>query len=145
MRPNLVVVSTCLRASTPDRCRQSVASQTLPARHIFIEAAYQPTTKTHSENLYDSVRVLEPDDVVVQLDGDDWLAHDRVLERVADIYEDPDVWLTYGSLMMSDGTYRFDINAPYAPGEDVRTAPWRCSHLKTFRAGLFQRIDPADL
>jgi hypothetical protein len=145
MRPTLVVVSTCFRASDPDRCRPSVASQTYPARHVFVEAASQPTPKTHSENLYDSVRDLDPDAVVVQLDGDDWLAHDRALERVASLYEDPDIWLTYGSLAMSDGTYRSDINAPYAPGEDVRAAPWRCSHLKTFRAGLFQRVDPADL
>jgi SAM-dependent methyltransferase len=145
MKPHLVVVSTCFRASVPDRCRQSVAAQTLTAHHTFIEAAYQPTPKTHSENLYDAVSGLDPDVVVVQLDGDDWLAHDQVLERVACLYEDTDVWLTYGSLAMSDGTYRTDINAPYDAGEDVRVAPWRCSHLKTFRAGLFQRIDPADM
>jgi len=113
-------------------------------RHIFIEAASQPTPKTHSENLVDSVSDLDPDAVVLQLDGDDWFAHTTVAARIARLYEDPAVWLTYGSFATEDGRTHA-TNAPYAPDEDVRTAPWRCSHLKTFRAGLFQRIDPSDL
>jgi 2-polyprenyl-3-methyl-5-hydroxy-6-metoxy-1,4-benzoquinol methylase len=144
MKSTLVVVSTCFRPSSPDRCRQSVAAQTLPVQHVFIEAASQPTPKTHSENLRDAVLGLDPDAVVLQLDGDDWLAHPDVASQIADIYEDPDVWLTYGSFATVDGRYH-ETNAPYAPDEDVRATAWRCSHLKTFRAGLFQRIDPADL
>lgn len=144
MKPDLVVVSTCLHASTPDRCRQSVASQTLPVRHIFIEASLQVEPKTHSENLFDAVQNLDPDTVVLQLDGDDWFAHPHVAAQIADLYKDPAVWLTYGSFSTEDGRYH-ETNAPYAPNEDVRTTPWRCSHLKTFRAGLFQRIDSVDL
>ena len=144
MRPELVVVSTCLHASTPDRCRQSVASQTLSVRHVFVEAALQDQVKTHSENLSDAVHGLDPDTVVLQLDGDDWLAHPHVAAQIAELYEDPSVWLTYGSFATTDGRYH-ETNAPYAPGEDVRAAPWRCSHLKTFRAGLFQRVDSVDL
>ena len=39
----------------------------------------------------------EPDDVIVILDGDDWLITDRALERIALEHEDDDCWLTYGS------------------------------------------------
>lgn len=37
------------------------------------------------------------EDVVVVVDGDDWLKDARVFERLASIYTDPGVWLTYGS------------------------------------------------
>jgi glycosyltransferase involved in cell wall biosynthesis len=143
MKPNLIVVSTCFNSPTKDKCRESVVSQTLQVSHVLIDASLQEKPKTHSENLYNVVKHLEPDDVVVQLDGDDWLAHPRALEQVAGLYEDPEVWLTYGSFELSDGGR--GISASYAPHEDIRTSEWRCSHLKTFRAGLFQRIDPNDL
>ena len=141
---NLIIVSTCFKSPTEEKCRTSVETQTLKVPHVFIDAALQEVPKTHSENLYDAVKVLDPDDIVVQLDGDDWLAHPRVLETVARLYEDPNVWLTYGSFPLADGSYS-RLNGPYAPHEDIRTARWRCSHLKTFRAGLFQCIDPEDL
>ena len=38
-----------------------------------------------------------PDDVIVVLDGDDWFKHERVLETLAKVYADPEVWMTYGS------------------------------------------------
>lgn len=141
---NLIVVSTCFKSPTEEKCRTSVETQTLKVPHVFIDAALQEVPKTHSENLYDAVKVLDPDDIVIQLDGDDWLAHPRVLETVARLYEDPNVWLTYGSFQLADGSYS-RLNGPYTPYEDVRTARWRCSHLKTFRAGLFQCINPQDL
>ena len=140
----LVVVSTCFKSPTEEKCRASVQMQTLRVPHVFIDAALQVSPKTHTENLYDAVKDLHPDDVVIQLDGDDWLAHPRVLEQIAGLYQDPEVWLTYGSVLMTDGTYNGN-NMPYAPDEDIRTSRWRCSHLKTFRAGLFQRINPEDL
>ena len=144
MKPSLIVVSTCFKSPTEEKCRASVAAQTLKVSHVFVDAALQATPKTHSENLLDVVRALDPDEVVVQLDGDDWFAHPRVLEQLASIYEDPEVWLTYGSFATADGVYASN-NAPYGPDEDIRATAWRCSHLKTFRAGLFQRIDPEDL
>ena len=139
----LVVVSTCFKSPTETMCRASVSMQTLKAPHVFIDAALQAIPKTHSENLYDAVKILHPDDVVVQLDGDDWLAHPHVLEQIAGLYVDPEVWLTYGSVLMTDGTYNGN-NMPYGPNEDIRTSRWRCSHLKTFRAGLFQLVNPED-
>lgn len=39
----------------------------------------------------------DPDDVIFLLDGDDFLPHSGVFSRIAEVYEDPDVWLTYGN------------------------------------------------
>ena len=43
----------------------------------------------------------------------------------------------------SDG--RMGFAAPYHVGEDVRSSPWRATHLKSYRAGLFQRLRAEDL
>jgi hypothetical protein len=79
----------------------------------------------------------------VWLDGDDWLAHDRALEVLAETYTDPDVWCTYGQFMMPDGAIGFASR--YPAGADVRKIDWRATHLKTFRAGLVKKINPKDL
>ncbi len=40
------------------------------------------------------VRLCHPEEIVVLVDGDDFLAHAEVLTRLNTIYQDPDVWLT---------------------------------------------------
>ena len=144
--PIIIVVSTSFAPSAPMRAmhKLSVSGQTIQVRHAFIDASLQDPPKTHSENLYDAVKGLSPDVVVVALDGDDWLAHGEVLERIGELYQDPDLWLTYGGFVTDKGQH-LSTNRAYEGTEDVRTAPWHCGHLKTFRAGLFQCIDPEDL
>ena len=39
----------------------------------------------------------QDEDVVIILDGDDWLANDFVLRRLNEVYEKEECWLTYGS------------------------------------------------
>lgn len=98
-----------------------------------------------------------PQDVFVVVDGDDWLAHRRVLERLAEVYADPGVWLTWGShqrwkdrlLHRIGWTRRRGIAAPYP--EDVvrrrayREHPFLASHLRTFRRFLHDALRDEDL
>lgn len=99
----------------------------------------------------------DPDEVCIIVDGDDWLMHDRVLERLAAVYADPDVWITYGShqrwknklLHRLGWTVRRGIAAPYP--EDVasrrayRSHTFLASHLRTFKRFLFDAIRDEDL
>jgi len=55
----------------------------------------------------------------------------------------PTALVTYGSYMLSHNQVR-GCAAPYVKTE-YRSEPWRASHLKTCRAGLFHRIDERDL
>ena len=48
-------------------------------------------------NLYRAVHSCNDNEIILTLDGDDWFAHDQVLKRINEIYQDPNVWLTYGS------------------------------------------------
>lgn len=87
------------------------------------------------------VRSLPPDEIVVWLDGDDWLATDVALARVATEYK-MGAMMTYGSFVYADG--RPGFAAPYSEvnhaTRNYRQAPWYATHLKTFRAGLFQQV-----
>lgn len=130
--------------NVPDmRCVDSVAMQRYQDKqHHWVDAAFQDSPKTAVENLVNMIRPLDPAAIVVWLDLDDRLAHPGVLDKVASFYENPNVWLTYGSYEHDDGSR--GISAPYKT-DRYRLEPWLASHLKTFRAGLFQAIQRKDL
>src|SRR5574338_840797 len=48
-------------------------------------------------NIYKVIKKLPPHVVVINLDGDDKLAHPRVLEYLASVYDNENVWMTYGN------------------------------------------------
>ena len=84
-------------------------------------------------------------DVLVNLDGDDYLAHDGVLSYLNGVYQDPDVWLTYGQYEPLSGDYHNYCK----PIPDTRTyrkdGVWLVSHLRSCRRGLFDMIKDKDL
>src|SRR5436190_21570603 len=46
-----------------------------------------------------------PEDVIVVLDGDDWLHGDTALDTIADTYRRHGCWMTYGSWISNDPTH----------------------------------------
>lgn len=138
----ITVISTGFAAATRHLCGASVRAQLGgPYEHVYIEASEQDPPKSVTQNWYEAIGKLGPERIVVLLDGDDWLAHDRVLQRVAAIHE-RGALVSYGSYITSDGER--GCCAPYVRNE-YRREPWYASHLKTFRAGVFQQLTPEDL
>jgi len=84
-------------------------------------------------------RSLDPESVVVWLDGDDWLAVPHALAIVARAHA-AGALVTYGSFLLPDGTLGFARQA----GECPRREPWCTTHLRTFRAGLVQAMRDED-
>ncbi len=163
--PFFVVTSTG-KGCDPRPCIMSVAKQTYPYfRHRYIAADPQVygkamlevyksaahalfitySSKTVIENVWEYWQTLRDSDVIVWLDGDDWLSHPHVLECLANIYRSKDPWLTYGSFRFSrdPGFTVPQMGTRYPTGVSPRADVWRASHLKTFRAGLVKRVDPA--
>lgn len=169
MNPPVVAVSTA-RDPEPEwavQCLQSVLAQTIPCAHVYVvhgnglgqaqsyladvpwphRSVALPSRGASLANLDHQIRLLSPDTIVLWVDGDDYLLHDRVVERVLDAYRHG-AWLTYG---------QFQHAPEWWPGwaheydhEVVRRAryrhePWLATHLKTFRAGLYHLISDADL
>ncbi len=48
-------------------------------------------------NLYRAIMMCDDDDIIATLDGDDWFAHECVLSILNEAYQNPNVWITYGS------------------------------------------------
>lgn len=99
-------------------------------------------------NLYYAIHTCEPTDIVVILDGDDRFAHGKVLQRINQAYEDPNIWLTYGQFREHpSGVLGFCRPYPRRVIERCafRYHPDTPSHLRTFYAGLFHKIRKEDL
>ena len=103
------------------------------------------------KNISDTIDALNPDDedIIVTLDGDDWLAGKNVLTRINDIYNDKKCWMTYGSYIEYPknirGSFSKKIPENVVKNALYRSSPWCSSHLRTFKCGLWRRIDKNDL
>ena len=88
--------------------------------------------------------LIENEDIIVLVSGDDYLADNHVLSHLNEIYTE-DVWLSYGQFVPLSGNY-----GPYCkPIPDIKTyrksTDWVTSHLLTFRRWLWAEIDDEDL
>ncbi|MBS0625726.1 MAG: glycosyltransferase family 2 protein [Verrucomicrobia bacterium] len=95
-----------------------------------------------------AIRRCPDQEIVVLVGGDDWLAHEWVLNRLNEYYADPDLWLTYGQ-SREFPHYRLGASKPFKLNEwkekGFRGHSFVSSHLKTFYAGLFKQVDDSDL
>lgn len=99
------------------------------------------------------LREGDPDDVIVIVDGDDYLPHYGVLSMIAQSYVDPDLWLMYGSYeRWPDPTWMPNPAGPFPPwvieGRDFRhysQFDLVYNHPLTFRRRLLQNIEDWEL
>lgn len=155
------------------RCLDSIARQTYKAFDVCVidDASTHPNQRAILEeycrnhgwmchfnetnegalaNIVKGIQWLKPadEDVIVTIDGDDWLYNNHVLQKLHDIYANEEIYLTYGQF----ATYpRWNIGScrPIAPevierGE-LRKIPWCFSHLRTFKYLLWRNIRDEDL
>lgn len=85
-----------------------------------------------------------PEDVIVILDGDDWLLHDDSLRIIARAYAQDGCWLTYGSwvsnMKETPGCWPGYPDDAY----NFRALPWLGTAVRTWKKWLWDQIDPAD-
>ncbi len=87
----------------------------------------------------------EPDDIVIIVDGDDFLFNRNVLSDINKFYvENPNCWLMYGSSKVTNGHSCYASAYSEKEFENIRRAPFRVSHIRTFRAGLYHQIEKQD-
>ncbi len=106
------------------------------------------TRKRAMANLYFALQMCEPDEIVFNYDGDDWLADDQVFNLVNNIYQNPDVWITYGSFInwpTNQMGYCKPIPDEYVEKQLYRKKWWMPGQLRTFYAWLFHQVQLKDL
>ena len=111
-------------------------------RFILIENK----TKMYQPGNYDQViRGLNIDDneICVEVDGDDWLANNKVLETISNVYTNSDVWMTSGSFKYNDG--RNGFSNPPSIFNNIRSQTFTLSHIRTWKSWLWKKIKIEDL
>lgn len=96
-------------------------------------------------NWYRAIHLCDDNEIVVQLDGDDWLAHENVLSYLNEIYTTKDIWMTYGQFTEHpSGITCYHFSQPQ-PKFIIKQNLFRqyalgMSHLRTSYAWLFKSI-----
>jgi glycosyltransferase involved in cell wall biosynthesis len=99
------------------------------------------------ENLYNAIHSCDNEEIILTLDGDDWLENNNVLNTLNNVYKSQDAWVTYGQYTNSTD-HAIGISQPIP--ENITTAnmfrsfTWCSSHLRTFYAWLFKKIKRED-
>ena len=91
----------------------------------------------------------QDEDVIVNIDGDDWLSSVFVLEYINTVYDKTGCWLTFGTCQTyPGGDIAGHAQIPLPPEisdtNSYKKYPFIASHLRTYKAGLFRRIDRQD-
>ena len=115
-------------------------------------ALVRPETKSYAlKNIYEGIAYSKPDaeDIIVTLDGDDWLAGPDVLKILNDRYNETDCWITYGSYAEypsgTRGKFARQIPPEFITTASLRKQPWMSSHMRTFKYALWTNIKKRDL
>lgn len=99
-------------------------------------------------NLYQAILQCNPKEIVVDLDGDDWMKDHEVLSELNSVYRNSDVWVTYGQFEYypcgSTGWAK-EVPQQVIEANAFRDESWTTTALRTFYAGLFQKIKKDDL
>jgi len=155
-----IITATFNAVSTLADCLQSVSSQSVPVEHLIIDGGSTDNSLEVVRKLSPKARILsEPDfgvydamnkgialatgDVVGILNADDFYVSPSVLEKVLNLFKDPQVMSCYGDLeyVAEQGSPRDE------PGKDcsVLSPPFshKCSRFKVVRywkSGLFSPV-----
>lgn len=94
--------------------------------------------------------MTDDEDILLFVDGDDWLYDDYVLENINRLYQEQDYWMTYGKFICyPSGDIGNPQNTPYPDyiheHNAYRRDLWRASHLRTFKWHLYNKIKKEDL
>ncbi len=101
-------------------------------------------------NLYEVINSCHDNEIVVRVDGDDFLAHPFVLKKLNKVYSEGDVWMTYGNYLDYPSYKQNPQICEELPSDVIRKGnfrnyKWVTSHLQTFYAGLFKKIQKESL
>ncbi len=124
----------------------------MPNWNVIQNSENRKATYNYFHNLESYIK--DPQEIVVHLDGDDWLYDEEVLEKLNSFYNKKDCWMTYGGFVVWNGPDK-ESTLPYpqsTPFPDFihehklyRQDHWRASHLRTYRAFLLQALKLEDL
>ncbi len=114
----------------------------------IVTIIHNPENMGAGANTYNTIHnYISNHKIVVILDGDDKFAHNNVLLTLEKYYKDPDLWLTHGRSTAFGNGYDYTLGSAI-PKDLLQThlirkhvMPQMTEHLRTFKAGLFKKIN----
>jgi len=93
---------------------------------------------------------IDPQDIIVEVDGDDWLLHPFVLQYLNQVYQNDNIWMTYGQYIHYPsgelgGHYHLHLDSVVDNQNSYRQHTFPYSHLKTYKSFLLDNISDDDL
>ncbi len=141
---NIIYINDCSSDKTQDFAEYYIKN----SLNQSVKTIHNTIRKGALRNIYEAVHSLEDDTIVMLVDGDDWLAHNNVVSKIVDEYSDQALWLTYGQFINYPSKtlgccrlFPYDI----LKNNNFRKYDFISAHLKTFKAGLFKKINKSDL
>jgi len=108
-------------------------------RFILIENTDKKFKLKNLDDLLMNENEFQDEDIVVELDGDDWLYDSNVLTLINEKYtNNKDLWITNGSFVYSSGGFGFSSKVNTST---IRTDTFFFSHLRTWKTHLWRNIE----
>lgn len=94
--------------------------------------------------------LIKDDDIIVEIDGDDWLSSVFILQYLNQIYNNPNIWMTYGQYQIYPtgnlgGHFNMEISNEIDRTNSHRNYAFPYSHLKTYKYNLLKKVNRNDL
>lgn len=141
---HIYIVDDCSTDDTVDKLKKLLATHKRADKVTLLENKMRVGAVA---NYYTVIHTLPDHVIVLNVDGDDWLAHNNVLQVLNHVY-DKDIWLTYGQFKQyPSGEIGFckKILSEHIKAHNYRKSEWLATHLRTYYAWLFKRIKREDL
>jgi glycosyltransferase involved in cell wall biosynthesis len=108
-------------------------------RFVLIKNKEKKFKLRNMDELIMNEDLFEDEDIIIELDGDDWFFDEKVLDLINQKYTDnKNLWLTNGSFIYSNGRFGFASKVNY---KTVRQDVFTFSHLRTWKVHLWRQID----
>lgn len=141
----IIYVDDCSLDGTPELVEHYIDACNQKHRVMLLK---NRTRKRALANFYVALQHCKPDEIVFNMDGDDWLADEYVFAKINDIYQDPNIWITYGSYInwpTQEMGYCQPFPNEYVEKQLFRKKWWKPGQLRTFYAWLAQQVQLKDL
>lgn len=108
----------------------------------YLNVVKNKQKKYKIRNLFELINsdLIQDDDIIINLDGDDWLFNEHVIKEIKETYDNKDIDYLYSNFVFSHNYYlgiskeiSSDNWCPYRNS-------WITSHISTFKAKNFRNI-----
>ena len=140
-----IIVDDCSTDRSVEIIKETIKTD---KRFVLVE---NKTRQKALKNIYEAIELSNPNeqDIIITLDGDDFLFGDLVLSKVNLAYLENKCWMTYGSYAEfpsnKRGKFSQKIPARIIENNSFRENLWMSSHMRTFKFHLWNSIEKKDL